>query len=84
MKPPTVFYDTMHAGKRRRERDLSLEQMKAVVCEHEHKVQHRRGEHGGFVYEFNREVEDQQWTVVAEVKQNECWLITGWKADDEN
>ena len=82
-KKPTEFHDTTHAEKRRRERDLSVKEMKVVVCEHEHRIQHRPGEHGGFVYEFNKTVQGEKWTVVAEIKRHECWLITGWREDDE-
>ena len=54
--------------------------MQEIVRSPERQVQHRRGEHGGFVYEFTRQRGRRMLTVIAEVKQNECWLITGWKA----
>lgn len=79
MKPPTVFHDTTHADKRRAERGLSVAEMQDVVRNPERRVQHRRGEHGGFVYEFIRASGGHTLTVIAEVKQNQCWLITGWK-----
>ena len=31
----------------------------------------------GFICEFNKRVGVQNCTVIAEVKQHECWLITG-------
>ena len=80
LKPPTVFRDTTNAGKRRSDRGLSLADMQDVVRNHERHVQHRRGEHGGFVCEFIRSSGDDTLTVRAEVKQHECGLITGWKA----
>ena len=43
----------------------------------------RRGEHGGFVYEFVKRVDGQKCTVIAEVKRHECWLITAWREDDD-
>lgn len=58
--------------------------MQAVVDCHERKLQHRRGEHGGFVYEFIRRVGETKFTVIAEIKLTECWLITGWIEQDEN
>jgi hypothetical protein len=79
LKPPTVFHDTTHAGKRRAERRLSVAEMQEVVHNPERRVQHRRGEHGGFVYEFARRSGGHTLTVIAEVKQHECWLITGWR-----
>ena len=73
-----IFYDTAHAGLRRRERQLSDVEMKGTVCRHERRIQHRRGEHGGFVYEFHRHVRGKKLVVIAEVKMHECWLITGY------
>ncbi|MGD1018986.1 MAG: hypothetical protein ABSA12_06675 [Verrucomicrobiia bacterium] len=52
--------------------------MKDTICQHERRIQHRRGEHGGFVYEFRRRVSGKKLVVIAEVKQNQCWLITGY------
>ena len=52
--------------------------MQETICQHEHRIQHRRGEHGGFVYEFDRCVSGKKLVVFAEVKQHECWLITGY------
>jgi hypothetical protein len=53
--------------------------MQTMVCQAERHVQHRRGEHGGFVYEFSRQVGAQRLIVIAEVKKAECWLITAWR-----
>lgn len=78
LRPPTIFYDTTHASLRRRERQLSAVEMQETICQHEHRIQHRRGEHGGFVYEFDRCVSGKKLVVFAEVKQHECWLITGY------
>lgn len=78
LQPPTIFYDTTHAALRRRERQLSDAEMKDTVCQHQHRLQHRRGEHGGFVYEFHRRVSGKKLVVIAEVKKHECWLITGY------
>ena len=80
MRPPTVFHDTIHAGKRRAQRGLSAVEMQAAVINPERRAQHRRGEHGGFGYEFVRESEGETLTVIAEVKKTECWLITGWRS----
>lgn len=69
----------MHADKRRAECGLTVAEMRDVVCNPSGRVQHRRGEHGEFVYEFVRSSGSQTLTVIAEVKQNQCRLITGWK-----
>jgi len=58
---------------------LSVVEMQAVDANPERRVQHRRGEHGGFVYEFVRKTGRDKLTVIAEVKKTECWLITGWR-----
>jgi len=79
LKSPTVFHDTTHADKRRAERGLTVAEIRDVVCNPSSRVQHRRGEHGGFVYEFVRSSGSRMLTVIAEVKQNQCWLITGWR-----
>ena len=78
LQTPTVFHDTTHAGTRRQERQLSVELMKDTICQHERRIQHRRGEHGGFVYEFRQRVSGKKLVVIAEVKRNQCWLITGY------
>jgi hypothetical protein len=53
--------------------------MQEVVRDPDRWTQHRRGEHGGFVYEFVRQRGSETLTVVAEVKKTECWLITAWR-----
>lgn len=58
--------------------------MQDVVNRHQDKLQHRRGEHGGFVHEFTRRVGGKKVRVIAEVKRTECWLITGWFEEDED
>lgn len=52
--------------------------MKDTICQHDRRMQHRRGEHGGFVYEFHRHGGGKKLVVIAEVKKHECWLITGY------
>lgn len=68
---------------RRSERDLSLEEMKSAVLEHGRRIQQRRGEHGGFVYEFQKIIRGKLRSVIAEVKKAECWLITVIPPDEE-
>jgi hypothetical protein len=82
LQTPTVFHDTTHAGTRRQERQLSVEQMKDTIGRHERRIQHRRGEHGGFVYEFHQRVAGTTLVVVAEIKKHECWLITGYYEEE--
>ena len=83
VEKPAVFHDTTHADRRRTERALTIEQLKSVVLNHDRKTQHRRGEHGGFVYEFTKRIQGRNLVVIAELKKHECWLITGWREEDE-
>jgi hypothetical protein len=64
---------------RSRERGLPLEAMKQIVNNHDARRQQYRGEHGGFVYKFVKTVEGKKLAVVAEVKNDECWLISGFE-----
>ena len=52
--------------------------MKDTVNYHDAKRQQYRGEHGGFVYQFSKAVGAETLVVVAEVKNQECWLISAW------
>jgi hypothetical protein len=79
---PTVFHDTTHAGVRRRERQLPLAEMQGVVRQHQRRIQHQRGEHGGFVYESHQRLAAKRLVVIAELKKQECWLITGYHEED--
>ena len=38
----------------------------------------RKGNHGGFIWLFSRAFESKVLVVVAEIKGNECWIITGY------
>jgi hypothetical protein len=52
--------------------------MKAVVNEHTHKQNQYRGHHGGIVMKFRKVADGQSLVVIAEVKKNEAWIISGW------
>ena len=52
--------------------------MKAVVKYHDARVQQYRGLHGGFVCKFKKTVEGKTLAVVAEIKQDTCWLMSGF------
>ena len=74
----TKFYSTAHAKERIGQRDLRLDEMKQVVNYHDTKTQQYRGDHGGFVYKFKKTSGSKTLTVVAEIKADQCWLISGW------
>lgn len=74
-----TFYDTTHARIRRAERSLSVQAMKDVVNYSDKRMQQYRGTNGGFVYRFSKTAGGKAIVVIAEVKGDKCWLISGWK-----
>jgi hypothetical protein len=52
--------------------------MKDVVKYPQQKQKQYRGEHGGDVFRFSKRRGNVNLTVVAEIKRQQCWLITGW------
>ena len=78
MEQIKTFHDSTHARQRRRERSIPLEAMKDVVKYHQSKTQQYRGDHGGFVYKFKKTAGGKTLAVVAEVKNGECWLMSGF------
>ena len=75
------FHVTAHVLLRIAERGLSLEQLKVVVNYPERKRQRYKGDNGGFVYKFEKEIDGEVIVATAEVKTSDCWLISGWKAE---
>jgi hypothetical protein len=75
-----TFHDTAHVEKRARERGFTAEQAMLAINEPASilKVPPRRGNHGGFIWLFFRAFESRILVAVAEVKNNECWIITGY------
>jgi hypothetical protein len=71
-----TFHDSAHAGVRRKERGATEQEMKDVINYHEKKVQQYKGNHGGFVYRFEKTVDGKTLIVVAEVKKAEAWLVS--------
>jgi len=76
--PIKTFHDSTHAGIHRREREVSIEAMKDVVNSHDSKTQQYLGMHGGFVYRFSKTIDVRKLTVIAEIKKEECWLISAF------
>jgi hypothetical protein len=74
------FHDTAHIQKRARERGFSVEQGMLTINRPTSivKTPARRGNHGGFIWLFSRAFESKVLVVVAEIKGNECWIITGY------
>lgn len=73
------FHDTTHSKERGRERSISVEIMQNVVKYPDSKRQQYRGIHGGFVYKFIKTIGTDTIAVAAEVKKDECWLVSAFK-----
>ncbi len=74
------LHDTVHLEKRARDRGFTIEQATLTINEPGSilKTPSRKGNHGGFIWLFFRAFESRILVVVAEVKANECWIITGY------
>lgn len=73
------FHNTAHVLQRASGRGLSFENIQNVVRYPTSKAKSRRGEHGGWVYNFQKTVDGITLKVVAEIKLDECWLITAYE-----
>ena len=74
------IYDTVHLEKRVRERGFTVDQAILTVNAPDSilKTPPRRGNHGGMIWLFFRQFDSKLLVVVAETKNDECWLITGY------
>lgn len=74
------FHDTAHAEKRARERGFTLEEAMVTVNEPSSilKTPPRRGNQGGMIWLFFRKFASRVLVVVAETKNHECWILTGY------
>jgi hypothetical protein len=60
------------------ERGLSVEALKDVIKYPQFKRAQYKGEHGGTVYRFSKTADGVTLIVSAEVKNHECWIMTGF------
>ena len=67
-----------HFARRASERSVSVEEAKAVINNHDSKQKQYIGEHKGVVFRFAKSSGGARLTVVAEVKNDECWIITSF------
>lgn len=81
MASPRNFLGTAHFERRARERGITVGQAMEVVIAPDKKRQKCRGEKGGFVYEFRRKLGDVELCIIAEVKKEDCWLMTGYPVE---
>jgi hypothetical protein len=79
--PEYRFHHTKHETLRVSERELSVENLKNVVRYFDTEQFLRHGYHGGAVKKFRKTVEARTLVVVAEIKGDDCWLLTGFIAN---
>ena len=74
------IYDTAHLASRARQRGFTFEQVLLTINEPGSilKTPPRRGNHGGMIWLFFRKFGARNLVAVAETKNDECWLITGY------
>jgi hypothetical protein len=72
------FHVTRHCALRLSERSVLLEHVKNVVnyADEEKRLQH--GANGGILKRFTKTDGGRKLTVIAEIKNNECWLATAY------
>lgn len=76
------FYHTPHFLQRQTERGFTLADCEATVLEPDEKPQEKgTGKHGGYKYAFLKTIRGSKFRVVAEIKRDECWLLTAHPYD---
>jgi hypothetical protein len=78
VKPIKTFHDTAHANERSEQRSIPLIEMIEIINHHDSKTQQYKGDHGGFVYKFKKTKNGKLVSVIAEVKGDECWIISAF------
>jgi hypothetical protein len=73
------FHQTAHSKLRQAERRLSLENIKNVVQYPDRKRRQYKGYRGGWVHTFEKTVDGTTLKVVAEIRNQDCWLITAYE-----
>ena len=75
------FHTTRHSASRASERNLSFEDLKNVVNYPDSKQKSGRGAHGGQLTVFRKSVDGKILVAVAEIKNQDCWIVTGYYED---
>jgi hypothetical protein len=73
------FHTTAHFLQRLSERQLSLENVKNVVRYPLRKKIMWRGNLGGWVHQFEKDVDQTTLVIVGEIKGSDCWLLTAYE-----
>jgi len=75
------FHVTRHGAHRLAEREISLENVKCVVSYPDDEKRLQPGRNGGILWRFTKVLGDRKMAVVAEIKNNDCWLATAYYED---
>ncbi|MGD0349831.1 MAG: DUF4258 domain-containing protein [Verrucomicrobiota bacterium] len=75
------FHLSRHAALRLAERKIPLEYVKNVIHYADREKRLQNGTHGGILKRFTKTDGSRILSVVAEIKQNECWLATAYYED---
>jgi Domain of unknown function (DUF4258) len=78
MRSGLKFHFTKHFAKRVAEREISTENVKAVVCYADEEKKLQPGRNGGHLICFTKNLSNRKLVVVAEIKTNDCWLATAY------
>jgi hypothetical protein len=70
------FHISHHFAQRTAERGISVESAKDVVKYADEEKKLQPGHHRGTMKSFTKTVAGRKLTVIAELKNNECWLAT--------
>ena len=76
MREHLRYHVTRHMALRLSERKISLEHAKNVVHYGVEEKQLRRGGNGGILTRFAKTDCGRKLVVIAEIKNNDCWLAT--------
>ena len=60
------------------DRNISSENAKNVVKYADEEKKLQNGQNGGILKSFTKTVDGRKLTVIAELKNNECWLATAY------
>lgn len=79
---PSNFHFTSHSKSRSKDRAITKAQFVKTVTNPKTRKQQFKGQHGGFVYSFEREFGGKTLIVVAEVFKKDCYFITGYWSNE--
>lgn len=78
MAVPTKFIFTDHGCERAQQRGISHEQFKDCILHPTGKRLQRKGENGGNVYHLTKTHGEYTLHVIAEIRKETCWIVTGF------